>query len=287
MIGMVQLTYAVDEVTSGTSQKVTLERGDFTVSDFGGSVGYTGQKSVVDTDGLFLSRWTKTLNGSATATLASNVLALATTTTDTPARLYLNIDSTTADFVMTVDISGVLTPVSASSHDLGWLSVTIGANTYEGGVYNSTGIGGSEGFTIAKNQSPTTYGGTDESSGTATITRVGTNLNIDIGTINQNFTIGAGDALTSCWLMADSAGSGRSVDIDFTNFYMTSGGVELVQKRVLCSENDILKYAFDDTGDDVDNVSLQTQTTSVNDYLAKYQDIDVQAPTGVPHTFTP
>lgn len=295
-------TDEVLEDDNSTSATLTIERGDFTFSDFGGSVSYPDQKSTVADQGVFKARYYyETNRDQGTSSISGDIL-----TQSLPERTgsatknqwntsLLNL-SGDCDIEFEVDWTGMdvalatnetyaqfsfalyLNSVTASS-----AAVVIG-KWGPGALYypNQTAFdfqgtldGGTDG-----NGSDVTPGTTDKirivrDSGAETIKGYfnSTAWDFDYDSSDGYFRLGLSQY--------GNSGTIPACNVKITKLKVLDGtGAEVTEKRVLFYKGTDLKYAYDDSGENVVSASIELDSVGTQAYTQEYDNFIIQSPKG-------
>ena len=179
-------------------------------------------------------------------------------------------------------MSNVNIPVSTNTQELGLLEVFLGGNSYQAGIYHTTGVPGNEGFYI-DNDGTVTDSGTTDTEGQITISRTGSSISINAGTLNAvNTDSGAVTSIKLYNLVFQTSSSGYTADVHFSNFTVKDGvsGSLVYQKRALFYEGTDLKYAYNDSGEDLTQIDIELDSIGAQAYTQEYDNFRIQSPKG-------
>lgn len=277
----------LSEPSSATSNTVTIERGDFVLSDsFSGVL----PDSTTFEGPIFSARFPISGN-SANATITGGAISTSITASSTDWGVEQTGLSISGDFELTVSFSNVNLAASGILRSPNF-NIVIDGETFfiiralnENGAVNgyywersSTGVLG-----FIANQ--------PDSSNTLTFKRTSGTLELQIGGVTQSggsFTK-TGDLTLVRFNVAALPGSNPTTfTCDITDYKAVDGtDTNLTVEKVLFKENETLKTAFDDGGLDVEEINIITTTTAIPAFNGIFPSINVEAPTGTQFTFDP
>jgi hypothetical protein len=277
------------ESSGAGSGKITIERGDFTVSDFGGSTGYSNQKSTgIENTQPFDSRWTK--KGDGTRGFSSDIVSVTAGSSATECGYQTLTLTDFSVYTISIDVSNIVDTLSGVGYADVWMVLENTAATQRISVQKGKSTDGFPEHTRFKGTGQTTnrQASTGATSGTYTISSDGVDTVLtftsNVGTYTHTFSSYA-PTLNNIQFFVQKSPVGATCSADFTNFSVVIDGVEHTEKRVLFTEGTALKYAFDDSASNVDQIDLFTETTGSGAFTATYNDITVEAPTGTAFTY--
>ena len=297
-----------DNVTS--SGKVTIERGLFTFNDFDGgpqtSIGVGGTQP-------FDIRWNESFlmdgTGTAVSSLSgsayvSTVDQVATSVDQSRIDIFSNVQTFLTSQVVEIstDITILNDTNNAGDHsNFGIFGFFVGGDHYHMYIANGNGgtpppngidTGGSWAFITNfrpggvnnfVNEGPASVGVTYNFKltydGSGTI-----KMFIDGGEVRSGSDSGA---VTTIGYETRARGTTGPFSSKFENFKIIVDGEEFTETRVLFNNDDVLKFAFADSGSPVTDIDIVTSTTLTTAFNCTYQEIDIQSPTGTQFTFDP
>jgi len=279
------------ENDSDTAGQFDIETGDFTYSDFGGSVIKPGQKStgLVGTT-YFDGRWKRgDLNNPVTTpeTLVSDVVSgpiVANSVQFEGTNFNPEFTDFDADFSISLDIT-ISSVTEPNPRGPGFsVVVSIGGVIYvvtwaHSGDYDGLGY---------RNDSSMVKWGTNSTGGSWTfkIARTGSNLTLSTsGDDTNSVVIGSvtGDLEVYGISIENSGGGGGTpagFTYSFTNFVFDKSGAELVDPKIFFKKDSIDKYIGADTSSNITALAQSLNSVDAVTYTAKSNEIVIQSPIG-------
>ena len=270
-----------EEVDSTTEANLEIKKAPFTLSDFGGSVDYSSQKSTgLEGNGIFDGRWSRSVvtnEPTTTETLTSDVVSVDIVSRSVQVEginyslLFTDFDD---DFTLTYDITATHATASPPIGPVNGLTFYIGGQIYEFGYAHSGNLDGIGYF----NGSSFVQIGADQDSGgsyTLELSRTGNNILLTVtGDVSGNSgNIAVSGDLEQVILQMSNGGGGTGTEVSstltLTNFAMEVNSSEFTENRVLFSKDDVLKYVYDDSNSAVNYSSLNYETFYAETYTAK------------------
>jgi len=273
------------EANVTSSATATIERGDFTSSDFGGSVDFDNQKSLDIDGGNFASRWT-VVNNTINATINASSEIICSGTTSGQEYQFSQTVNITGDFFVSVNFKNYSSSSPGALVRPAYIFITVGGVNIEILRTENGEASVVDGYVFQQGASQT---GIEQSDSAAKIAlrRVGSTITYEVnGSVERSVTQ-TGTLTAISRLSARHGNDSGSFTTTLFDFVLNDSGSEFLQNRVLFSNDDVFKFAFDDSNSPVTNIDIVTTTTLTTAFSCIYTDIIIEAPTGTQVTFDP
>ena len=285
-------TYQVNEASSATSGTLKCNRGDFTFNDFDSTDDQaTPDSSDPLNDGIWQQRWSDssgTSGGSGSESVSSGVFTLVGNASwpNYYDHVYLSVPTflSTQKVKAAVD-ARIVSDVNAATRNNG-ITITLIVNGVDQTIFltndNNSAAPPSNKGTSGSWKVIILTGGTFYDHGSYTVGSF-KNIAIEYDNGNMDFLIDGVSVRTSSVttgtvrprLNSNNQGTTANQTAEFKNYVLTVDDVEYVEKRVLFSENGALRYAHDDSGDDLEDIDIVLES-SANPISATWSEITIK-----------